>query len=182
MGILDLWLPILVSAAACWVMSAIIWTLLKHHNSDYRQTADEEAVRAALKGNTPGFYLLPYCTNPGDLKDPEMKKKYEDGPLAYITMLPNGIPGMGGKLVSQFLYFILVGITCAYFVTRTLTGDADYLTVFRVVGTVAFVANSFAYIPESIWFGRPWAMTLKNFADALLYSLVTGGVFGWLAV
>ena len=109
MGILDLWLPILVSAAACWVMSAIIWTLLKHHTSDYRQTADEEAVRAALKGNTPGFYLLPYCTNPGDLKDPEIKKKYEDGPLAYITMLPNGIPGMGGRLVGQFLFFILVG-------------------------------------------------------------------------
>ena len=61
MGILDLWLPILVSAAACWVISAIIWTLLKYHNSDYTRTADEEAVRAALKGNAPGFYLLPYC-------------------------------------------------------------------------------------------------------------------------
>ena len=34
MGILDLWLPILASAAACWVMSAIIWTLFKYHNSD----------------------------------------------------------------------------------------------------------------------------------------------------
>ena len=76
---------------------------------------------------------------------------------------------------------MLVGVTCAYFVTRTLAADADYLTVFRVAGTVTFVANSFAYIPESIWFGRPWKMTLKNFVDALIYSLVTGGIFGWLA-
>ena len=180
MGILDLWLPIVVSAAACWIMSAIIWTLLKYHNSDYRRTGDEEAVRAALKGNEPGYYLLPYCTDPGELKDPAVKKKYEDGPLAYITMLPNGIPAMGGRLVGQFLFFILVGVMCAYFVTRTLATGADYLSVFRVTGTVAFLANSFAYIPESIWFGRPWAMTAKNFADALLYSLLTGGIFGWL--
>ena len=181
MGILDLWLPILVSAAACWVMSAIIWTLFKYHNSDYRRTDDEEAVRVALKGNAPGYYLLPYCLDPAELKDPEVKKKYEEGPLAYITMLPNGLPGMGGKLAGQFVFFLVVGITCAYFVTRTVAADADYLTVFRVAGTVAFVANSFAYIPESIWFGRPWSMTIKNFVDALLYSLLTGGVFGWLA-
>ena len=181
MGILDLWLPILVSAAACWVISAVIWTLLKYHNSDYMRTSDEEAVRAALKGNAPGFYLLPYCTDPAELKDPEVKQKYEDGPLAYITMVPNGIPAMGGRLVAQIFFFLLVGVTCAYFVTRTLAADADYLTVFRVAGTVTFVANSFAYIPESIWFGRPWKMTLKNFVDALIYSLVTGGIFGWLA-
>jgi hypothetical protein len=71
-------------------------------------------------------------------------------------------------------------VLCAYFVTRTLAPDADYLTVFRVAGTVAFVANSFAVIPESIWFGRPWSMTLKNVVDALIYGLLTGGVFGWL--
>ncbi len=180
MSILDLWLPILVSAAACWLMSAVIWTLLKYHNKDYRQTADEEAVRAALKGNAPGYYLLPFCTDPGELKDPQLKQKYENGPNAYITMLPSGIPGMGPRLVSQFVFFLLIGVTCAYLVTRTLAPDAAYLEVFRIAGTVAFVANSFALLPESIWFGRPWSITVKNFVDALLYSLLTGGVFGWL--
>lgn len=180
MGIIDLWLPILVSAVACWLMSAIIWTALKYHNSDYKKTSDEESVRAALKGNAPGFYLLPYCLDPGDLKNPEVKQKYEDGPLAYITMLPNGVPAMGGKLVAMVVYFLIVGVLCAYFVTRTLGADADYLAVFRVAGTVAFVANSFAIVPESIWFGRPWSMTIKSFVDALIYGLLTGGVFGWL--
>ena len=71
MGIIDLWLPIVVSAAACWVMSAIIWTALKYHNSDYKKAADEDSVRAALKGNAPGYYLLPYCLDPGDLKNPD---------------------------------------------------------------------------------------------------------------
>lgn len=180
MGILDLWLPVLVSAAVCWVMSAIIWTTLRYHNSDYRQTADEEAVRAALKGNKPGFYLLPYCVDPAELKNEDTKKKYDEGPLAYITMIPNGVPAMGRRLAAQVLYFVSVGILCAYFVTRSLSPDADYLAVFRIAGTVAFVANSFAYIPDSIWFGRPWSMTIKNFVDALIYGLMTGGVFGWL--
>lgn len=180
MGIVELWLPIVVSAAVCWVMSAIIWTLLKYHNSDYTKTSDEEAVRAALKGNKPGFYLLPYCTDPGELKDETVKRKFEDGPLAYITMLPNGLPSMSKNLVGQILYFLAVAIVCAYFVSRTLAPDADYLAVFRVAGTVTFVANSFALVPESIWFGRPWSMTIKNFVDALIYGLLTGGVFGWL--
>jgi Na+/melibiose symporter-like transporter len=181
MGITDLWLPILVSAAVCWVMSAIIWAALKYHNRDYKRTADEDSVRAALKGNEPGYYLLPYCLDPNELKNPEVKQKYEEGPLAYITMLPNGVPAMGGKLISMFIYFAIVGVLCAYFVSRTLGPDADYLAVFRVAGTVAFVANSFAIVPESIWFGRPWAMTIKNIVDALIYGLLTGGVFGWLA-
>ena len=180
MGILDLWLPILVSAAVCWIMSAIIWTALKYHNSDYKKVADEEGVRTALRGNEPGFYLLPYCLDPGDLKNPDVKQKYEDGPLAYITMLPNGVPAMGGKLVAMLVYFIIVGVLCAYFVSRTLAPDAEYLAVFRVAGTVAFIANGMAVVPESIWFGRPWSITIKNFVDALLYGLLTGGVFGWL--
>ena len=181
MGIIDLWLPILVSAGACWVMSAIIWTVLKYHNSDYQKTADEDSVRAALKGNEPGYYLLPYCLDPAELKNPDVKQKYDEGPLAYITMLPNGVPAMGGKLVAMIIYFVIVGVVCAYFVTRTLAPEADYLAVFRVAGTVAFLANSFAIVPESIWFGRPWSMTIKSFVDALIYGLLTGGVFGWLA-
>ena len=80
----------------------------------------------------------------------------------------------------MIVYFIVVGIVCAYFVSRTLAPDADYLAVFRVAGTVAFIANSFAVVPESIWFGRPWSITIKTFIDALIYSLLTGGVFGWL--
>lgn len=181
MGIIELWLPILVSAAVCWVMSAIIWTALKYHNSDYGKLANEEAARAGLKGNPPGFYLMPYCVDPAELKNDDVKRKYEEGPLAYVTMLPNGLPKMGGRLVGQFAFFVGIGILCAYFVSRTLGPEADYLAVFRIAGTVAFVAGSFAYIQDSIWFGRPWSMTIKNFVDALIYGLLTGGVFGWLA-
>jgi hypothetical protein len=84
-------------------------------------------------------------------------------------------------LLLMFAYNIAVAIVCAYFVSRTLAPDAEYLAIFRVSGAVAFVAYGMAYVQESIWFGRPWSATIKTFLDALIYSLLTGGAFGWLA-
>ena len=181
MSILSLWLPILVSAVLGFVASALIWTVIKWHNADYCRIADEDAAREALKGSEPGFYLLPFCLDPADFKMPEVQKKFEDGPIGYITIVPNGIPNMGPKLLSMFVYFAVVGCLCAYFVSRTLPADADYLAVFRVAGTVSFIAHSMAIVPESIWFGKPWRVTAKYFGDALVYGLLAGGAFGWLA-
>jgi hypothetical protein len=181
MGILDLWLPVLASAVLMFVASSVIWMFVRWHNSDYRQTRDEEAVRSALSGAEPGFYLLPYCMDPAEFKRPEIRQKFEAGPLAYITVVPNGVPNMAPRLVGMFLFFLLVGVLSAYFVSRTLAPDAAYLEVFRIAGTAAFVANGIAVIPESLWYGRPWPMTFKYLLDALIYGLLTGGVFGWLA-
>lgn len=180
MGIFELWLPILVSAVVVIVMSTLVWTVLPWHKSDFKKTGDEEAVRAALKGSKAGLYMVPYCTDLSELRNEVMAQKYIDGPQAYITIVPNGMPNMGPKLALSYGYNLLVGVLCAYVVTRTLQADPSYLDVFRVVGTTAFIAYGIAYIQDSIWFGRPWLLTLKNLLDALLYALLTGGVFGWL--
>ena len=96
-------------------------------------------------------------------------------------MVPDGLPQMGPKLAMSFLNNVLVGVLCAYFVSRTLDAEASYLAVFRISGTVAWIAYGIAYIQDSIWFGKPWPVTAKNLLDALIYGLLTGGVFGWLA-
>ena len=180
MSIISLWLPILVSAIFVFIASALVWMAMPWHKKDFQKAGDEDAVRAALKGSAPGQYMLPYCVDPKALEDPQMKQKFIDGPLAYISVVPNGVPQMGSKLLFSFIYYLGVGVLCAYFVTRTLAGDADYLTVFRVAGTVAWVAYGVAYVQDSVWFGRPWPLTLKGLFDALIYALLTGGVFGWL--
>lgn len=181
MSILDLWMPILASAVVMWIASALIWTVLPWHKSDYQKTSNEEGVRAALQGLSPGFYNVPHCTSAADFKDPSMQQKFNDGPQAFITVLPNGLPSMGKNMVLMIGYFIFVGILCAYFVSRTVAPDAEYMAVFRVAGCVAWIANGIAHIPESIWFGRPYSSTLKSLFDALIYGLLAGGVFGWLA-
>jgi len=180
MTIMSLWLPIIVSAVIVFIGSALIWMVLPWHKTDFRKTRDEEAVRGALKGSEPGYYMLPFSMDPAELKNEDVANKFREGPLAYITVIPSGLPSMGPKLVMSFLYNLVVGALCAYMVSRTAVG-ADYLHVFRVAGTTAFIAYGIAYLQESIWFGRPWSLTAKNLLDALLYGLLTGGTFGWLA-
>jgi len=176
------WLPILVSAVVVFIASAAVWMAFKWHDSDFHKTDDEEAVRAALSGASPGYYLLPFCKqDPDMLKDEAVRQKFIDGPQAYITVIPNGVPQMGGKLLGSFVYYLFVGALCAYILSLTTSPDASYLDVFRVTCTVAWIAYGVAYIQDSVWFGRPRSMTMKSLLDALIYGLLTGGVFGWLA-
>lgn len=181
MNILDLWMPIVVSAVFVWVFSALVWMVFPWHKSDFSKTTDEEAVRSSLKGLLPGYYNVPHVIDQNALKDPEVRRKFDEGPLAFITIVPSGLPNMAKNMVLSFAYYLLVGIICAYVVTRTSGADASYLQVFRITGTVAFVSYGFAYFQDSIWFGRPWSISAKSMLDAFLYALLTGGVFGWLA-
>ena len=180
MGILDLWLPVLVSAVVVFVMSALIWTVLPWHKKDYAKLGDEDAASAAMKGSTPGTYVLPYVADPSEFRKEPVLQRYEQGPNAFVTIVPNGAPSMGPKLGLSFLFNVLVGIICAYLLSRFLSPAAPYLEVFRLTGTTAFIAYGVAYFQESIWFGRPWSLLAKNVFDALLYGSLTGGVFGWL--
>jgi hypothetical protein len=181
MSIAALWLPILVAAVVAFIAGAVIWMAMPWHKTDWSNTSDEEAVRAALKGSAPGTYNVPHATSNADLAKPEMVGKFEEGPNAFITVVPSGVPAMGSKLGMMFVYNIAVAVVCAYVLSRTVAPDADYLMKFRIAGNTAFIAYGFAYIQESIWFGRPWSLTIKTFIDALIYGLLTGGVFGWLA-
>ena len=181
MTIMSLWLPILVSTVVTFITGAVIWMAMPWHKKDFSQTSDEEAVRAALKGAEPGHYMVPYCMDPAKMKEPEMQQKFVEGPRAFVTVMPSGVPAMGGKLVINAIYNLAVAIVCAYMLSRTVAAGAEYLTVFRITGTVAFIAYGMAYVQESIWFGRQWSMTAKTFLDALIYSVLVGGVFGWLA-
>lgn len=181
MTIMTLWLPIIVSAAIAFVAGAVIWMVMPWHKNEWKRTPDEESVRVALKGCPPGMYTVPNVVDQADFKKPEVQQKLIEGPQAYVTVVSSGLPKMGGKLVMMFVYNLLVAIVSAYMVSRTLPADADYLMIFRVSGTVAFIAYGMAYVQESVWFGRQWSSTVKTFLDALIYAVLTGGVFGWLA-
>lgn len=180
MSILSLWQPVLASAVIVFFAGAAIWMVMPWHKSDWRKPHDEEGVRSALKDLAPGQYSLPHCPNRSALNDPGMQQKFKDGPVAFITVVASGLPRMGPTLGMNFAYNVLVSIMCAYLVSRTLAPDAEYLAIFRISGAVAFVAYGMAFVQDSIWFGRPWPVTIKTFLDALIYSLLTGGVFGWL--
>jgi hypothetical protein len=115
-----------------------------------------------------------------DMGKPEVQQKYKDGPVGFLVISPNGVPAMGSALGKWFVYTVLVAFMAAYLASRTLAPGTHYLQVFRVVGAVSFLAYGFGSIPMAIWMGKPWSSVIKDLADALIYGLLSAGVFGWL--
>ncbi len=173
-------IPILVSAVLVFMASSVVHMVLPYHRSDYDKLADEDAVLDALRAQKAGAgnYVAPHCVTPADRKDPEKLAKLERGPLAFVTVIPS--LAMGKQLGSWFVHCIVLGVFVAYVATFTLEAGADYMSVFRLVGTVAFLAYAGSTGTESIWMGRKWSTSFKHMLDGLIYGLLTAGVFGWL--
>lgn len=177
-----LWLPILLSAVVVFIASSVLHMVLTYHRSDYRAIPGEANILAAMgkEGVAPGHYYLPHCVDPKEMAKPEVKEKFEKGPIAFVTVLPSGVPSMAKPLVSWFLLCLVISLFVAYLTGRVLSPGTEYLEVFRVAGTAAFLGYAGTSASESIWKGQPWSTTLKHLFDGLVYSLLTAGVFGWL--
>ncbi len=174
----QLWLPIIASAALVFVASALLWMVVGHHNSDWKGLPNEESARVALKGVPPGQYMIPHGTRES-MRDPEFIRRRTEGPYGIVTIGPAGEISMGKNLVQSFIFYLAVSLFVAYLASRTLPAGTEYMQVFRVTGTVAFLAYAAGNVPTSIWFSRPWSATIKDMLDGLVYALLTAGVFGW---
>jgi hypothetical protein len=102
------------------------------------------------------------------------------GPVALMTVRESGPPAMTANLVGWFIYSLVIGLFSGYIATRALPPGANYLDVFRFVGTTAFMGYALALWQLTIWYSRDWRTTLKSTVDGLIYALVTAGTFGWL--
>ena len=180
--ILDLWLPVVVAAVLVFVVSSILHMALTYHRRDYKQLPNEAETLETLRrgGIPPGFYFFPYAAGGKEMKTPEVQERFRQGPVGFLVARPAGPPAMGKHLALWFGYCLLVGIFVAYLAGRTLAPGTEYLEVFRVAGTAAFLAYGIGQIVNSIWMGIPWGNTLRAVIDGLVYALLTAGVFGWL--
>ena len=181
--LLSLWLPILLSAVVVFVISSIIHMVFKWHAADYRGLANEDAVREAIRAGqpTPGRYVIPHCREMKDMSSDAMKQKYATGPVAHITVVPNGQPHMGKYLGQWFLLCVLVSLVAACLASRLVPLDHAYArAAAKLVGAVSFVGYGFGTLQESIWMGRPWSGSAKYLLDAALYAVGAALVFYWL--
>ena len=176
-----LWLPIVLSAVVVFVASSIMHMLLPYHRSDYRQLPDEDKLLATLRaaGLKQGLYHFPFCTHK-DMKSPAAIEKFKQGPVGMLTVFPSGPPAMPKFLGMWFAYCLIIGFFVAYLTGRTVAPGANYMAVFRVAGTAAFLAYGLGNLSNGIWKGQPWSVTLKEVIDGLVYALLTAGTFGWL--
>ncbi len=177
----SLWLPVVASAVAVWLVSSILHMALKYHKADYKRLgnpASEAAVAQALRaiGPAPGVYPIPYC-EPSQMKDPENLKKYEEGPVGMITILANGAPNMGRYLGLWLGFCFLVSFTAGYVARHTLEVSSDPMEILRITGALAFVGYGYGNFQDAIWRGMPWSNAMRGLIDAVIYSVVTGMVF-----
>ena len=177
-----LWMPILLSAVAVFVISSIIHMVLRYHNTNYSAVPDEAGVVEALRkfDIQPGDYVIPHCKDMKEYGTQDYIDRVSTGPVGFLTFVKPGPPSMAGQFIQWFIYSIVVGVFVAYITRLTLPAGTEYMTVSRVAGAVAFCGYGLAQIPNSIWFRRRWSTTVKYLFDALLYGLFTGGIFGWL--
>lgn len=176
-SLMSLWLPILVSAVLVFVVSSVIHMLLPYHKSDFGKLPAEDQAMGALRplSIAPGEYAMP---RPGSMKEmasPEFVEKMNKGPVMYLTVLPNGPIRMGGNLIAWFLYSLVVSLFAAYVTTRAVSAGAEYMQVFRMASTAAFMGYSLALWQNSIWSKRKVSTTVKFTVDGLIYALLTAG-------
>lgn len=177
-------LPILISAIVVFVASSIIHMVLPYHKGDMRMipaSKEAEVLEALRRLNLqPGDYGAPHPGSMAGMKDPAFVAKMTKGPRVLMTISPGGPVSMAPSLALWFVNIVVVNVFAAYVTGRAAAPGADYLTVFRFIGTTAFMGYSLALLHDSIWYRRPWSKTGKLIFDGLVYALLTAGVFGMM--
>lgn len=180
-ALFSLWLPILVSAVVVFIAASIAWTVLPHHRSDWGSVPNEESLLSAIRGLGlgRGQYVFPHAMTPEGAKAEGAQQKIKEGPVGSLIIWE--APSMKRSIIQHFIYCLGVSFMVGYVgYAAAIPAGAEYLHVFRVLGTVAFLAYSSAVLVPAIWFGHTWGSSWKSVIDGLVYGLLTGGVFGWL--
>jgi hypothetical protein len=177
-----LWIPIVLSSVLVFVVSSAIHTLSPWHKNDYPALPNQDAIMDALRpfSLTPGDYMVPRPGSMAEMRTPAFIEKVNRGPKVVMTVMQPGMTGMGKSLSGWFVYLLVVNAFAAYVAGRALPVGADYLHVFRFVGTAAFLGFSLALWQLTIWYSRSMSITVKATVDGLIYALIAAGTFGWL--
>lgn len=179
----SLLVPVVLSAVLVFAASSLIWMFLPWHKKDWRLIEREDAIMGTIRDAqlSPGQYMFPRAASrPSKTWSEDEARKVREGPMGSLVVWPPGPPQMGKSLPLWFVLLLVISYLVAYLASRTLAPGAEYLTVFRLTSTVAFLAYSGALPVQAIFYGHSWGSTVRSVLDGLLYGLLTGGVFGWL--
>ncbi|MGH8275444.1 MAG: hypothetical protein ACRETH_01990, partial [Steroidobacteraceae bacterium] len=100
-----LWLPILLAAVIVFAASSVIHMTPLWHKSDFPKMPREAEVLDALRPFSipPGDYFIPRAAGMKEMRSPEFKDKLAKGPVAVLTVMPNGMMSMLASLAQWFV-------------------------------------------------------------------------------
>lgn len=174
----SLWLPIILSTVALFFIGFISWMVLGLHKPDWNELPDEDAFMASVRDANiqPGAYMFPYCGDAEQMKSEAFLEKQKQGPVGVLqTWQETG--GMGKQLGCQFAYLLATMFCLAYLATLGVPAGADFMQVFRFVGTAGILFFSVAIVPQSIWFR---SRITGHIIDGVLLGLAAGLIFALL--
>jgi hypothetical protein len=178
--LIPLWLPILLSAAAVWIISLIVWMALPHHKQDFIGLPDEDGFMDYIRksGIKPGNYGFPDCRGRAAMKSEKVRKAWEEGPVGHLSVWRTPLT-MGDKMVATFIVYLVVSTLIAYLTRVALPGAAPFARVFQVATTAGILAYCFSSIPNAIWWGSYKRTIVANVIDGIMYGAITGAIFAW---
>lgn len=181
MGVVELWLPIVVSSALIWVVSAIVWMVLPHHKADIKALPDEKGFIAALAplNLSPGIYMYPGCGEGESMSSPEYQARYNAGPWGSININP-GKPNFGANLMLVLLLYIILGVFVAYITGQARAAGAGFMPVFQIAGATAVMGYCVGQVPGAIFMGKPTRFIITDLIDGAVYGVLTGLTFAFL--
>jgi hypothetical protein len=179
---LSLWLPVLLSAAAVWIVATLFGMPFLHHKNDFigLEPQQESALLEYLRtsGIKPGNYLFPDFRTREAMESEKVKRALSEGPVGHLCLWRPPL-SMGGKLAATFLVYLVVSTLIAYLASVALPKAAGFARVFQVVGTAGVLAYCFAFLPSAIWFGAYRRTMVAGIVDGIIFGLITGAIFAW---
>lgn len=179
-GLSELWMPIFLSGVLVFVASSIIWMALPIHTPDIKSLDDEESFDKAIgpMDIQPGLYMFPGCHGK-DLKSDEFKARWMAGPWGMLTVRSKP-PNFGMNLLKCFISYIVIAAMCGYLAGIGLAPGAEYMDVFRVVGTAGILGFCMGSFAGDFFLGKPTRFIITSFIDGVIFAMITAGVFAWL--
>ena len=93
-GLGALWLPILLSSVAVFVVSSVIHMMSPWHKSDYPKLANEDKAMDVLRALAipPGDYFIPRPSSREEMRSPQFAEKMKKGPVVVMTCAAQQTP------------------------------------------------------------------------------------------
>ena len=178
---MSLWLPVVLSAVAVFVLSMLIH-MTPWHRSDYLRLPDEDGVMSALRSFSlpPNDYMVPHPGSGDYMRSPEYDAKMKAGPVLVVTVIPSGPWNMGKLMGTWFLFALVVSASVAHVVGTIVPPGGDTHAVFHHVAIITFLAYAMGAVPLSIWYQRKWSTTFRYAVDSLLFALASAWLFSLL--
>ncbi|MGI9427700.1 MAG: hypothetical protein ACR2NM_03500 [Bythopirellula sp.] len=177
-GLGSLWLPIVLSTVALFFLGFLSWMVLGLHKADWNELPDEDAFGKAVRDLNvqPGSYMFPFCADAEQMKSPEFIEKQKQGPVGIVQIWEE-TGGMGKQLGCQFVFLLVTMFCLAYLATLGVPAGAEFMQVFRFVGTAGILFFTVANVPTSIWFR---SRITGHIIDGVLLGLTAGIIFALL--